>query len=80
MATLSNPEQRARLAPPMKATGIHFALGDIVGGISSTKRSPGESKKGLPCGGISCAEISDFGEQDTDRIPALDVTGLSPRI
>lgn len=69
-------EQRARLAPPMSATGLHITLHDIAGGIALTERVPGELIKGLPSGGVSCSEISDLGERDTDRIPTLDVTGL----
>ena len=73
-------EQRARLAPPMIATKLHDTLGDIARGIALTELGPGESKKGLASGGISCSEISDLGERDTDRIPTLDVTGLLTRM
>jgi len=77
---LGRIEQRARLASPIRATGLHDTLGDIAGGIGLTERVPGESKKGLASGGISCTEISDLGERDTDRIPTLDVTGLLARM
>lgn len=73
-------EQRARLAPPMIATKLHDTLGNIARGIALTELGPGESKKGLASGGISCSEISDLGERDTDRIPTLYVTGLLARM
>ncbi len=73
-------EQCARLAPPIRATGLHDTLGDIAGAIALTERVPGESEKGLAGGGISCTEISDLGERDTDRIPILDVRGLLARM
>ena len=77
---LDRIEQRARLASPMRATGLHDTLDDIAGGIALTEWVPGESIKGLTSGGISCSEISDLGERDTDRIPTLDVTGLFARL
>ena len=72
--------QRGRLAPPMRASGLRdtLALGGSAGRIALTGRLPGESKKGLASGGISCSEIGDLGEQDTDRIPKLDVTRSWP--
>src|SRR5271157_5698383 len=45
--------------------------GQAPRGIALTELGPGESKKGLASGGISCSEISDLGERDTDRIPTL---------
>ena len=64
----------------MRASGLHDPFDDIAGGITLTERVPGESKKGLTSGGISCSEISDFGERDAHRIPQLDVTGLFSRL
>jgi hypothetical protein len=65
----------ARLALALRAQGLHDTLGDRGGRSALTGRFPGESKKGLASGEISCSKISDLGENDTDRISISDVTG-----
>ena len=49
---LGRNERRARLASPIRPTGLYDTLGDIARGIALTELSPGESKKGLASGGI----------------------------
>ena len=75
----TSPEQRVQLAPPLRTSGLHVPLGDGIGWLALPKRLPGESKEGFAGGGIDCPEISNLGEQDTDRIAATDVARLVAR-
>ena len=75
----TNPEGGVQQAPPMRASGIHVPLGDGIGWLAMTEPFPGQSKEGFAGGGIDCPEISNLGEQDTDRIAATDVARLVAR-
>ena len=73
---LSRPD----LARPLSTTGLRPALRGRAGRIALTERLPGESKKGLPSGGIGCFEINDLGQRNADRIALLNVTRVSASI
>jgi hypothetical protein len=69
---------RAERAWRLKPLGQ--SLGGAVGRSVLTERFPGNLKKSIASGGIGFLEISDIGEDDTDRIATLDVTGLLVRL
>jgi len=62
------------LAAPARGPVLGDTLDDRAGRIALAERFPGESKKSLASGGITCSNISDVGEHDADRISKLDVS------